>query len=112
MSDWIKLEPWEGPIHQGCMNCPPVERTAPMDMMIAVGFGVAQVTRDPELVWSEPRDPQSWDELWTTADAERAAAADPDHDWRILLDAPLRMREYQRHGPGEWVLVASGPGFA
>lgn len=109
---WEKVPPYEGPIHQGCLNCPPVQQIAPMDMLIGVGFGLAMVTKDGELVYQEPSNPNGWDDFWTTADAERAANAGPDHDWRIMLDAPLRSREYQRHGPDKWVLIDSGRGFA
>ncbi len=34
------------------------------------------------------------------------------HDWRISFETPLWDGEYQRHGPGQWVLVRKGPGFA
>lgn len=45
-------------------------------------------------------------------DAEAAALADPDHDWRIVLFGPLHGEVYQRHGPGEWMLVEKNEGFA
>ncbi len=106
---WQKLPPYEGKIYQGCGCCPPVERVAPLDMVIAVGFGVAQVTRDNELVFQEQPDDER---LRTLAEFEEMAKQDPDHDWRVLLVAPLRSREYQRHDDGKWVLIDSGPGFA
>ena len=46
------------------------------------------------------------------ADAEALAAQDPDHDWRIVLHGPLSGRTYQRHGPGQWMLVEKNEGFA
>jgi hypothetical protein len=111
MSKWSgKLEPpYKGPIHQGCLNCPPVERIAPMDMLIAVGFGSAEVLRGKKVVFSEgPND----EDFHTLAEFEEMAKQDPDHDWRVILDAPLRSREYQRQGDGKWVLIKSGMGFA
>jgi hypothetical protein len=88
------------------------ERIASMDMLIAVGFGFAAVTRDGEIVYHEPVDAEGWDDFWTVADAEEVAKGDPDHDWRIIKEAPLRSMEYQRQGEGKWVLVDSGRGFA
>ena len=108
---WEKQEPWEGPIAQGCLSCPSVERTALMNMVIGVGFGIAQVTMDNDIIFSETRDIEAED-LPIVADIEKLAEQDPDHDWRILLEAPLRSREYQRHGPKNWVLIHSGRGFA
>ena len=106
---WEKAPAWTGPLHQGCGNAPGVARTASLDLMIAVGFGQAQVTRDDELIFEEhPRD----EETHYLAEFEALAQADPDHDWRVRLNAPLRDEEYQRHGPGQWVLIQSGPGFA
>lgn len=115
---WRRLPAWTGTMHQGCLHARPPTRVAPMDLLIAVGFGCAQVTCDGEVVWDEmdadrkaekcKREPR----LWELKDAERAAAKRPRHDWRVLLEAPLRSQEYQRQGPKKWVLVKSGQGFA
>lgn len=114
MSTWEKVEPYDGAIHQGCLCCPPVEQIAPMDMVIAVGFGIAQVSKDGDVIFDENElsDDAGEDEYPTLAKFEEMAAADPDHDWRCLLFAPLRGREYQRHDTGKWVLIDSNPGFA
>lgn len=48
----------------------------------------------------------------TGAQAEELAAADPDHDWRIMIYGPLSGRTYQRHAPGSWVMVEQNEGFA
>jgi hypothetical protein len=108
--EMIKFEkPYEGQIYQGCLNCPPVEKIAPMDMLIAVGFGMAQVTKDDDVVFSEqPND----EEYHALSEFEAMAKDDPDHDWRVALEAPLRSREYQRQGDDKWVLINSGMGFA
>lgn len=49
---------------------------------------------------------------WDVEEAEKLAAADPDHDWRIVLFGPLHGEVYQRHGPGQWLLVEKNEGFA
>lgn len=49
---------------------------------------------------------------WDVAEAEKLAATDPDHDWRIVLFGPLHGEVYQRHGPGQWMLVEKNEGFA
>ncbi len=108
---WEKLPAWCGEIHQGCLLCPPVEAVAPLTMLIGVGFGFCSVTRDGETVWEEDAalDEQ---ELHDLAHFEAMAKADPDHDWRVDLQAPLRGRTYQRHGADRWVLIDSNEGFA
>lgn len=106
---WQKQPAWTGEIHQGCSCCSPVQEVAPLDMVIAVGFGCAMVMCDRKVIFSEGYDDEDFRCL---QEFEDMAKADPDHDWRVLLEAPLRSREYQRHGDGEWVLIHSGQGFA
>ena len=80
-----------------------------MNVEIAVGFGYAGVTRDGIGAWEHDNGD---DEPITVADAERMAAADPDHDWRIVFHGPLSEAIYQRHAADQWVLVKKGMGFA
>lgn len=123
--DWAEQEekpewfvgPHEGKVHQGCASCAPVQRVASMGTLVAVGFGEAHVSRDGVVLFSEPS--RAYDtnagiaaQNVTLEIFERLAAAQPNADWRLVLHAPLRSREYQRHGPGKWVLIESGMGFA
>lgn len=94
-----------------CLCCGTPTDMFPMEGWIAVGFGSASVTRDGQEVYSEPYDGDE-DKIWTGEDAEKAAAADPDHDWRISKYAPLYDAVYQRHGEKQWVLIERGLGFA
>ena len=114
MSNWTKLPPIKGGFG-GCLHCGYQYDEAPMDMVIAVGLGYAAVTKDGEEVYNEcniPDDvPYSDEAFWKVSKAEEMAKSDPDHDWRIILDAPLSMREYQRQD-GKWMLVKKGIGFA
>ncbi len=108
---WEKLPPFAGEVHHGCATCGGTELVAPLDMLVCVGFGSAVVTRDGEEVWAE----LSVDDEQETHDVlhfENLAAADPDHDWRIDIQGPLRGRTYQRHDAARWVLVDSNAGFA
>lgn len=111
--------PHTGLIHRGCANCSTApsrkgddEVLAPLDMLIAVGFGSASVTRDGECIYDE----MEWDrrglELWTVRDAERRAARAPHSDWRIAKHGPMHGEVYQRQGKGRWVLISSDGGFA
>ena len=109
MARWKKQSPYEGPIHQGCLSCPPVEKLAPMDMIIAVGFGCAMVTCGRKVIFQERHND---DDFHTLAEFEEMARKDPNHSWEVLLDAPLRSRKYQRQGKDKWVLIESGEGFA
>ena len=111
---WQKLPTIEGG-PGGCAHCGYQHDALPMDAMIAVGFGDANLTRDGEVVWDErsvAHIATGWDDFWTVERAEQEAAKDPDHDWRIHLVAPLSERHYQRQGEKHWVLYEKGIGFA
>lgn len=110
---WEKLPAIEGK-HGGCLNCGPRPSYFPADGQIAVGFGYAALHRDGEPVYTEPTvDEDTADDAYMTgAQAEAMAAADPDHDWRIVLEGPLSGRTYQRHGAEQWALVEQNTGFA
>lgn len=94
-----------------CLCCGTPTTVFPDDGWIAVGFGGAGVTKDGVEVYSENQTDEEAS-IWTGADAEAAASADPDHDWRIYKYAPLYDAVYQRHAPGQWVLIERGEGFA
>lgn len=93
-----------------------------MDGLIAVGFGMASVTKDgatvydemeTEHAWKAEDHPEGeWPPFWTGQDAENAALADPDHDWRIAIWGPMSGGEWQRKSPGVWECIASNAGFA
>lgn len=82
---------------------------ADLDRPVAVGFGIAEIWRDDEVVFREGYDDEHFRYL---REFEDMAKVDSDHDWRCILEAPLWMNEFQRQAPGEWVLVRTGPGFA
>lgn len=109
---WERLPPLtieQAGFRSSCLTCGPQPVMIPLDAEIAVGFGYAGVTRDGVEVWSH----QDVDEdPWTVADAERAAAQDSDHDWRVHFHGPLSEAVYQRHETNNWVLVEKGQGFA
>jgi hypothetical protein len=86
--------------------------TLALDSVLAVGFGSCNVMKDHECVYDENQVEGDESKFWTCQNAEDAAKADPDHDWRICFYAPLYDAEYQRQGDGHWVLVKSGEGFA
>jgi hypothetical protein len=108
---WKKEPAIEGK-HGGCLNCGPRPSFFPPTGVIGVGFGYAGLHRDGEPVWTEPNEPESDDEYMTGAEAEELAAADPGHDWRIVMYGPLSGRTYQRHAAGEWALIEQNQGFA
>jgi hypothetical protein len=87
------------------------QKIASLDMIIAVGFGVAMVTKGGKVIYMEgsTNDNGEWRYL---KEFEEMAQNDPDYDWRVLLDAPLKTREYQRQGKNKWVVIDNGPGFA
>ncbi|MEJ8547166.1 hypothetical protein [Brevibacillus borstelensis] len=96
----------------GCVCCGCQHQHLPMSSLIAVGFGVAQVTKNGQVVYDELDYIEDEERIWTAQDAEDIAKKDPDNDWRIHLEAPLSERHYQRQGEGLWVLYKKGNGFA
>lgn len=97
--------------HGGCLHCGYQYDIAPKEMLIAVGFGEATVTKNGEEIYNEMLI-MNEEELWTLEDAEKEALKDEDNDWRIHLVAPLSERHYQRQGKDNWVLYEKGQGFA
>lgn len=78
------------------------------NLLIAVGFGVAQVLRGEDVVFDET----SSEDYHYLPEFEAMAKKEPAHDWRVLLVAPLREHEYQRQSDGRWLLISTGQGFA
>lgn len=78
---------------------------------LCVGFGPVTVTRGGEVIHYHLCD----DDIGCDIPADRfeaMASRDPEHDWRIDFNSPLRQNIYQRQGIGEWYVVETGPGFA
>ena len=111
MTKWEKLSPVKGRGNP-CLNCQPIYPTLKMNRRVAVGFGMAGVTKDGAEMWSEPNGDYSWHDLPTLQTFENMARKDPDHDWRAFMFGPLHGEEYQRHGRNLWVLVKEEDGFA
>lgn len=109
MMAWEMIPAWTGKIQQGCLNCEPVKQIADLEMIIAIGFGSAMVTKDDQVIWMEN---YKTEKFYPLKVFERIASRDPDHDWRVILEGPLRGRTYQRHNDKEWVLIDSNQGFA
>ena len=110
---WTKLPPVEsGNIHRGCACCSSASEIAPLEMMIAIGFGSAFVTKDDEQIYDGEADYQNNNEPKCVRDIEAMARLDPDHDWRITKYGFLHGETFQRHGEDAWVCVESNMGFA
>ena len=108
---WKKLPAIQGR-QQPCLHAGVAENLFTPDDLISVGFGSATLTCDNRVVYDDSMDPDSDDECMTGAQAEKLAANDPDHDWRISLRGAMSGREYQRHGTNRWMLVHQAQGFA
>ena len=109
--NWTKKPAIEGGT-KPCLCCGAIHDTLPPDALIAVGFGLANATRDGEIVYAEPLGDYEESDLKSCTDIEEMAAADPDHDWQISFFAPFYESVYQRHSAGHWVLIHKGMGFA
>ncbi len=91
-------------------NAVPIEDILPLDSVIGVGFGMATLTRDGEIVYEEYGSETA--ELVTVAQAEELPQAFPEHDWCIHLVALLDDRHYRRVGRGSWKLYQRGYGLS
>jgi hypothetical protein len=99
----------------------PLGTVASLDMIVAVGFGYARVTRDGVEVLDGERAADRGRYV-TVRDAERLACRTARtrrrqhqrraHDWRITITGALWEAEWQRQRPGKWVCVRAGDGFA
>lgn len=107
--DWL-VPPLEGGVSNGCLNCPSRPNMLPLDAMLGVGFGQCFVSKGDESVWFEDSNDDA--ELPLLERFEAMAAADPDHDWRAVFDAPMWSGTWQRQGEGTWLLIERGEGFA
>lgn len=107
---WEKENPINGGFG-GCLHCGYQYDIAPEEMLIAVGFGIATVTKNGKEIYNE-NSIENESDLWTLKEAEEEALKDEDNDWRIHLIAPLSERHYQRQGKNKWVLYEKGQGFA
>jgi hypothetical protein len=81
-----------------------------LDAQVAVGVGYAALTRDGVPVYEA--DCFALEQAWSVGDAERLAAAEPDHDWRIHLVALRDERHYRREAEGRWLLYERGYGLS
>jgi len=96
----------------GCLNCSTAALKAPMEMMIAVGFGSAIVTKNGKEIYDGERDLHDTGTAKTVKDIEVMAIKDPNCDWRIVKEGPLHGETFQRQGNNNWVCVESNQGFA
>lgn len=96
--------------HIGCLCCPGSESCLPMDTTLYSGFGGWSITCDDEL-WFRENSETEWEHCRTLQDIETTVQASPNHDWRAVLDAPLRGAVYQRQN-GKWLLIEENEGFA
>lgn len=97
---------------KGCICCGLNHETLDMARWLAVGFGDVNVKADDKFLYSENDWPKDKDYPTAQLAEDMALQDKDDRDWRINFFAPLYEAEYQRQGPGHWVLVRTGDGFA
>ncbi len=110
---WVKKDPIKRKdLHVGCLNCSTAALIAPMDMVIAVGFGCAYVEKDGHQIYDGEYDYKNGNEPKTVSYFEDMAKEDPDHDWRIVKFGPMHGETFQRQVENNWVCIESNEGFA
>ena len=111
------LEPWIG---CACCSCCEMKYNknqtiiyCSLDVKIYNGFGGWKIMKDGiRFFEADPSKEITWNKIKTLKHFEKLAAKDPKHDWRAVVNLPLRDATYQRQGKEKWVLVKSGKGFA
>jgi hypothetical protein len=103
---------WPGSLMGGCLCCGPRPEVLALDSNPHPGFGGLTLYRDGEFVQAPDISRDEEVEAYCVQDHEDIAAGDPDHDWRIRIDAPMWDGVFQRHSEGRWVLIEKGIGFA
>lgn len=109
----------------GCLTCGGGEMTtkkdnitytdkimARLDTKLIQDFSGVHILKDNKNHYFPSHNSDDWEDAKTLLDFEMEAREEPDSDWRMVLDMPLRCAEYQRQGINEWVLVKTGNGFA
>ena len=98
------------PVFIAARSTVPIQDFLPLDALIGVGFGMATLTRDGDVVYEE--DSSETAGPITVAQAEELAQTFPEHDWCIHLVALLDDRHYRRIGDGLWKLYKRGYGLS
>ena len=93
------------------MQCPGTHTLLEMDTVLYQGFGGYHVEKNGEIYYFPDSDLE-WNEYKTLYDIEVDALKDPEADWRVILNNPLRGGTWQRHDIEQWVLIESNMGFA
>lgn len=76
------------------------------------GFGLVSVECDgAEPGWWRALSPAEIEDV-PLSEIEEHAALEPEHQWRLTVDAPLWGLVCERRGPGQWVIVQCLDGFA
>jgi len=105
-----KLKPIQGGI-SGCLNCGYTGSILPMRTRLYNSFGGYMIIKDGELFFMENVKTE-YEDCKTLIYIENRAKLQPESDWRVILDLPLRSAEYQRQDKSKWVLIKRGNGFA
>lgn len=95
----------------GCLCCAGTTDKLPMNTRIYDGFGGYTIWRNGQLFYAPPNGLE-FDEYDTLMKYENKARKEPDADWQVKIDLPLRNATYQRHDKNTWVLIEQGQGFA
>ena len=99
-------------LHIGCLNCSTAALQAPINMMIAVGFGGAYVTKNGKIIYNGEQDYSKRGKAKTVRSFENIARKESNADWRIVKDGPMHGETFQRQGKNKWVCIESNQGFA
>ena len=88
---WKKEKPIKGGFG-GCLHCGYRYDIAPKEMLIAVGFGVATVTKNGKEIYNE-NSIKNESDLWTLKEAEEEALKDEDkttlNEWTLTVKVPI-----------------------
>jgi len=81
-----------------------------MDEVLYRGFGGYSVEMNGKIMYLASPE-MDWAQFATLEDIEAMAQHEPDEEWVVVLDNPLRGARWKREN-GRWVLFETNPGFA
>lgn len=100
--------------HLGCLCCGGTDDILNMKTVLYNSFGGWTISKDGETYFiDDSKDEfENWDNITTLEIVEVEAKQFPKSKWIAHLMLPLREATYQRSECGNWVLIATGMGFA
>jgi hypothetical protein len=85
----------------------PIGSICPLDTVIKVGFGTAQITKNGKIYYDGEKDEED-----KTLEYFEEVARQETGSWKLVMEAPLWDAIWERQDINKWVCIKAGQGFA